>query len=35
MLNEMRLGKISDATMKAFKKLDRPLETTGLDATEL
>ncbi|ELR05216.1 hypothetical protein GMDG_01654 [Pseudogymnoascus destructans 20631-21] len=35
MLNEMRLGKISDATMKAFRKLDRPLEASGLDATEL
>ncbi|KFY66495.1 hypothetical protein V496_02037 [Pseudogymnoascus sp. VKM F-4515 (FW-2607)] len=35
MLNEMRLGKITDATMKAFRRLDRPLETSGLDATEL
>ncbi|KFX99163.1 hypothetical protein V490_01914 [Pseudogymnoascus sp. VKM F-3557] len=35
MLNEMRLGKISDATMKNFRKLDRPLEASGLDATEL
>jgi hypothetical protein len=35
MLNEMRLGKISDETMKAFRKLDRPLEASGLDATEL
>ncbi|KFY26613.1 hypothetical protein V493_03980 [Pseudogymnoascus sp. VKM F-4281 (FW-2241)] len=35
MLNEMRLGKITDATMKAFRRLDRPLEVSGLDATEL
>jgi hypothetical protein len=36
MLNEMRLGKITDDTVKAFKKLSRKLEYHAqLEATEL
>ncbi|KAK5627608.1 hypothetical protein RRF57_003323 [Xylaria bambusicola] len=36
MLNEMRLGKISDDTVQAFKNLARPLSfDDGLDVTEL
>jgi hypothetical protein len=36
MLNEMRLGKITDDTIKAFKKLSRKLEYHAqLEATEL
>lgn len=36
MLNEMRLGKISDDTVKTFKDLARPLSfDDGLDVTEL
>ena len=36
MLNEMRLGKITDETVRAFKKLSRPIEyEDALDATEL
>lgn len=36
MLNEMRLGKISPATIDAFRKLSRPLNFHDeLDATEL
>ncbi|KAL3423208.1 mitochondrial dna helicase [Phlyctema vagabunda] len=36
MLNEMRLGKISDATIETFKKLSRPIAfEDSLDATEL
>jgi hypothetical protein len=35
-LNEMRLGKITDDTVKAFKKLSRKLEYHAqLEATEL
>jgi ATP-dependent DNA helicase PIF1 len=32
MLNEMRLGKISDETVKAFRRLARPI--TSEDAIE-
>ena len=36
MLNEMRLGRVSDDTVKAFKDLARPLRfTDGVEATEL
>ncbi|RYP63726.1 hypothetical protein DL769_006884 [Monosporascus sp. CRB-8-3] len=36
MLNEMRLGRISEQTVQAFKRLARPLSTEdGLAATEL
>lgn len=36
MLNEMRLGRISDETVKTFKSLSRPLEfEDGLEFTEL
>lgn len=36
MLNEMRLGKITEETIKAFRKLSRPIEfEDALDATEL
>lgn len=36
MLNEMRLGRISDNTVKTFKSLDRPLQfEDGLEVTEL
>lgn len=36
MLNEMRLGKISDETVKAFRRLDRPIKhEDALVATEL
>jgi ATP-dependent DNA helicase PIF1 len=36
MLNEMRLGKISDSTVQAFKALDRPLKfEDGVDSAEL
>lgn len=36
MLNEMRLGRISDQTVKTFKSLSRPLEfEDGLEVTEL
>ncbi|KAL2075527.1 hypothetical protein VTL71DRAFT_470 [Oculimacula yallundae] len=36
MLNEMRLGKITDATIAAFRKLSRPVaHENGLAATEL
>ncbi|ROW14943.1 hypothetical protein VPNG_03363 [Cytospora leucostoma] len=36
MLNEMRLGRISDQTVTAFKKLSRPLHFgDGLEVTEL
>lgn len=36
MLNEMRLGKISDATDRAFKALSRPLQfNDGIDSAEL
>jgi ATP-dependent DNA helicase PIF1 len=36
MLNEMRLGRISEDTVQTFKSLSRPLEfDDGLDVTEL
>jgi ATP-dependent DNA helicase PIF1 len=36
MLNEMRLGQISDQTVQAFKALSRPLHFgDGLEFTEL
>lgn len=36
MLNEMRLGRISDDTVKAFKSMSRPLTSEdGLEVTEL
>ncbi len=35
MLNEMRLGKIPDSTLKAFRSLDRPLPPSTIDPTEL
>jgi len=36
MLNEMRLGKISDQTLRNFQDLKRPLEfNDGLEVTEL
>jgi len=36
MLNEMRLGRISDATVKIFKDLSRPLNfNDNIDVTEL
>ena len=36
MLNEMRLGKITDDTIRAFRKLSRPIKyEDALDATEL
>lgn len=36
MLNEMRLGRISDSTVTAFKQLSRPLHFgDGLEVTEL
>lgn len=36
MLNEMRLGRISDDTVKTFKSLSRPLQfEDGLEVTEL
>ncbi|KXH58904.1 DNA repair and recombination protein pif1 [Colletotrichum salicis] len=36
MLNEMRLGRISDETVQAFRKLDRKIPTEdGLEVTEL
>jgi ATP-dependent DNA helicase PIF1 len=36
MLNEMRLGKISDETVKAFRRLARPIQyEDSLEATEL
>jgi ATP-dependent DNA helicase PIF1 len=36
MLNEMRLGKITDDTIRAFRKLSRRIEyEDSLDATEL
>jgi ATP-dependent DNA helicase PIF1 len=36
MLNEMRLGKITEDTIKAFKKLSRPSQfEDNLTATEL
>jgi ATP-dependent DNA helicase PIF1 len=36
MLNEMRLGKISDDSIRTFKELARPLTfDDGLDVTEL
>ncbi|RBR09823.1 uncharacterized protein FIESC28_09702 [Fusarium coffeatum] len=36
MLNEMRLGRITEDTVRAFKRLERPLEfTDGLGAAEL
>lgn len=36
MLNEMRLGKISDQNVQIFKDLARPLTfEDGLDVTEL
>lgn len=36
MLNEMRLGKVSDDTVRAFKALDRPLKfADGIDLAEL
>jgi ATP-dependent DNA helicase PIF1 len=36
MLNEMRLGKITDETVRAFRKLSRPIEfEDSLEATEL
>ncbi len=36
MLNEMRLGKITDETVQAFKKLSRKIKyEDSLDATEL
>ena len=36
MLNEMRLGKITDETVQAFRKLSRKINySDSLDATEL
>jgi ATP-dependent DNA helicase PIF1 len=36
MLNEMRLGKITDETVEAFRKLSRKIEyEDSLEATEL
>ena len=36
MLNEMRLGKITDETVTAFRKLSRKIQyEDALDATEL
>lgn len=36
MLNEMRLGRISDETVKSFKSMSRPLQSDqGLEVTEL
>lgn len=36
MLNEMRLGRISDKTVSTFKSLSRPLHfNDGLEVTEL
>jgi ATP-dependent DNA helicase PIF1 len=36
MLNEMRLGRISDQTVKSFQALSRPLTfNDGLEVTEL
>ena len=36
MLNEMRLGKITDDTVCAFRRLSRPIKyEDSLDATEL
>lgn len=36
MLNELRLGKISDDTIQTFKSLERPINfTDGVEATEL
>lgn len=35
MLNEMRLGKLSDQTLKAFRALDRPLPESKVAPTEL
>jgi len=36
MLNEMRLGRISDQTANSFKSMSRPLEfDDGLEVTEL
>ncbi|RGP71495.1 hypothetical protein FLONG3_7106 [Fusarium longipes] len=36
MLNEMRLGRITEDTVRAFKRLERPLEfTDGMGAAEL
>ncbi len=36
MLNEMRVGKISDETVKAFRRLERPIKhDEALEATEL
>jgi hypothetical protein len=36
MLNEMRLGRIADATVQAFKSMSRPLSfDDGLEVTEL
>lgn len=36
MLNEMRLGRISDETVKNFQALSRPLRfNDGLEVTEL
>jgi ATP-dependent DNA helicase PIF1 len=36
MLNEMRLGRISEGTVQNFKALSRPLEfDDGLEVTEL
>lgn len=36
MLNEMRLGRISEQTVESFKKLARPLGSDdGLEVTEL
>jgi len=36
MLNEMRLGKINDETVKNFRDLSRPLSfDDGLEVTEL
>lgn len=35
MLNEMRLGKITDSTVKAFKSLNRNIAGDGFEATEL
>lgn len=36
MLNEMRLGKITEQTVQSFKSLSRPLQfDDGLEFTEL
>jgi ATP-dependent DNA helicase PIF1 len=36
MLNEMRLGRISDLTVQSFKSMSRPLTfDDGLEVTEL